>query len=377
VTHITTQGFLDEVLTTMISKGASDLYITVDCPIIYRVSDKLVNHSDRIVNNDDIDQMIAQLLTKLQIESFDKDLEYNISIEWANKTRFRLNFFHQQRNRGIVIRSIKTIIPTISELGLPSIYADLALKKRGLILVSSPSGSGKSTSVAAMLNHRNINGSGHIITIEDPIEFVHSHINCIFTQREIGTDTLSYEIALKNCLRQKADVVFIGEIRDRETMEYTINFAETGHLCIATLHSNNTNQSMLRMLSFFPEESHRSVAVALSQNIEAIISQKIVPNLSHSRSLVTEVMLNVGLIKSLIADIKIDEIRDMMEKNEGMGSMTFDSSLYNMVKGGIISEEVAVSNAESPNQLKFRFVQNNQNSPLNKALNNSSNKNSF
>jgi twitching motility protein PilU len=377
MTHICTQGFLDEILTTMINKKASDLYVTIGCPAIYRISDKLVKHSDRILNNDDVSQMISQLLTPVQIENFEKELEYNISIEWAKKTRFRLNFFHQQRSRGMVIREIKTTIPTIKELGLPSIYEDLILKKRGLILVSSPSGSGKSTTVAAMLNHRNINGTGHIITIEDPIEFVHTNINCIFTQREIGIDTFSYEIALKNGLRQKADVIFIGEIRDRETMEYAINFAKTGHLCIATLHANNSNQSILRMLSFFPEEMHKNIAVNLSQNIEAIISQKIVPNLFHSRSVVTEIMLNVGLIKSLIADVKIDEIRNMIEKNEGMGSITFDSSLYNMTKDNIISEEIAIDNAENPNQLKFLFAQNDQNSVLNKALNKSANKNSF
>jgi twitching motility protein PilU len=228
-----------------------------------------------------------------------------------------------------------------------------------------------------MLNHRNINGTGHIITIEDPIEFVHSRINCIFTQREIGVDTISYQIALKNSLRQKADVVVIGEIRDRKTMEYAINFAETGHLCIATLHSNNASHSMFRILSFFPEEVHKSIAVALSQNIEAIISQKIVPNLQKSRSVVTEVMLNVGLVKSLIADMKIDEIRGMMEKNEGMGSVTFDSTLYNMVKSGIISQEVAIDNSESASQLKFRFDQNNQNSAFNKAINNTNNKTNF
>lgn len=363
-------GLLSQILNVMVAKGASDLYITSGYPVIYRLCDKLVKYFDKIINNDDISEIIHQLLTPLQIEIFSKQLEYNISIEWKNNTRFRFNFFYQQRNQGMVVRSIKTIIPTIKELGLPSIYGDLILKKHGLILISSSSGSGKSTSVAAMLHHRNINGSGHIITIEDPIEFVHSHINCIFTQREIGIDTLSYESALKNSLRQKADVIFIGEIRDRESMEYTMRFVETGHLCIATIHSNNTTHSISRILNFFPEEMHKTITASLSNNVEAIISQKLIPNLLNSRSLAVEVLINVGLIKNLIADMRLGDIRNLMEKNENINdTITFDSSLYNMTKANIISEEVALANSDIASQLKFRFTQNNQNSILNTTIN--------
>jgi twitching motility protein PilU len=229
--------------------------------------------------------------------------------------------------------------------------------KHGLILISSQTGSGKSTSVAAMLNHRNLNGTGHIITIEDPIEYIHEHKKCIFTQREIGIDTLSYHDALKNALRQRADVIFVGEIRDRETMEHALNFAETGHLCIATLHSNNASQAVVRLINLYPEEYHKSIFVTLSQNLSAIISQKILDNTSGGRSAVVEILLNQGLMKNLIADGRVKELRDLMEKQQDIGMQTFDTALFNMYKQGTLNEEVVLAHAENEPNLKLKIAQ--------------------
>jgi twitching motility protein PilU len=363
-----TEGLLDKILSELLINDASDLYITVGCPIKFRIGDKFTNFSSEIITSEIVDSMIGQLLNDQQMEEYSSNLEYNIAIEWKKKSRFRMNFFHQQRYKGIIVRKIKTIIPTIEELGLPKIYADLALKKKGLILISSPSGSGKSTSVAAMLGHRNNYGNGHIITIEDPIEYIHEHKNCIFTQREIGIDTYSYAMALKNALRQRADVIFIGEVRDRETLEHALNFAETGHLCISTLHSNNAHQAIVRIINFYPEELHKSVLITLSQNLEAIISQRLVPNTHNSRSMAVEIMLNVGLIKNLIADYRVKEIKEIMEKQQDIGMQTFDHSLYKMAKEGLITEQVALSFSENPSYLKLQFSQTNSQSALNVAL---------
>jgi twitching motility protein PilU len=363
-----TQGLLENILADMVAKEASDLYMTFGSPIVFRIGESFIPFDNINITKELINEIIVQLLNDTQLTEFDKNLEYNLAIEWKNNSRFRINFFHQQRYKGLVIRRIKTDIPTIESLSLPKIYGDLALRKKGLILISSPSGSGKSTSVSAMLEHRNDNMFSHVITIEDPIEYIHFHKKCIFMQREIGIDTTSYAAALKNALRQRADVIFIGEIRDRETMENALNFAETGHLCISTLHSNNTHQAIVRIINFYPEEFHKSVLITLSQNLEAIISQRLIPNVQNSRSMAVEIMLNQGLIKNLIADGRLKEIRDAIEKNQDIGMQTFDTSLYNLTKEKIISEQIALANADNPSSLKLRFTQNDSSSTFNMAI---------
>jgi twitching motility protein PilU len=360
---------LNEVINKMLEINASDMYISVNHPITFRQNDKLLKFSENILSVEDLDNITSSLLNEAQLKTFAHDLEFNFSIIWQNKKRFRLNFMHQQRHKAIVFRSISSEIPTIEQLGLPPIYADLALKKQGLILVSSPSGSGKSTSVAAMLNHRNQHMQGHIITIEDPIEFIHQPKLSIFSQREIGIDTLSYEIALKNAFRQKADVVFIGEIRDLDTMEHAINFAETGHLCFATLHSNNAHQAMLRIINLYPEELHKDACLTLATNLVGILSQKLVENLQNTRSLAVEILLNVGLMKNLIMDNRLDELKDTMEKNQDMGMITFDAALIKMVKNKIISQEVALSYAENAPQMTFHLNEDSSYLAINQAIN--------
>ncbi len=362
---------LNEVVEKMLEINASDLYLSVNHPITFRQNDKLVRFSEELLSVEDLDNITAHLLSEAQLKTFLHDLELNVSIIWPNKKRFRLNFMHQQRHKVIVFRSISSEIPTIAKLALPAIYADLALKKQGLILVSSPSGSGKSTSVAAMLNHRNEHMQGHIITIEDPIEFVHQPKMSIFTQREIGLDTLSYEVALKNAFRQKADVVFIGEIRDLDTMEHAINFAETGHLCIATLHSNNAHQAMLRILNLYPEDMHKDACLTLATNLVGVLSQKLVENLQNTRSLAVEILLNVGLIKNLIMDNRLNELKDTMEKNQDVGMMTFDSALIKMVKNKTISQEVALAYAQNPPQMTFHLNEDSTYLAINQAINKS------
>jgi twitching motility protein PilU len=350
-------GYIDEILREMVEQDASDLYITVGLPPSIRTADKITSLDAAILTPQDIEKIVNELLDESKRNEFDATLELNLALEWKNNSRFRVNFFRQQHSTGMVVRRIKTIVPTIESLHLPPICGKLAMKKKGLVLLASPSGSGKSTSVAAMLGHRNEHGSGHILTIEDPIEFVHEHKGCIFTQREVGIDTYSYGMALRNALRQRADVVVIGEIRDRETMEHAINFAETGHLCIATIHSNNTYQAIERVINFFPEDFHKHALTTLSQNLEAIISQKLVPNLANGRSIAIEILLNIGLVKNLIADGRIVDIREHMEKQQAHGMQTFDTDLLNLVKQGIISEEAAIAEADNSANLKLRIKQ--------------------
>lgn len=352
------QGALAPILETMIKRDASDLYLTVGYPPAFRYMDTILKEENAIaLTQEAIEQLLNEILNDEKSNEFLSTLELNLAITWQEESRFRVNVFRQQHHTGIVIRRIKTEIPTLESLGLPPLYAQLAMRKKGLVLIASPSGSGKSTSLAAMVGHRNKEGSGHIITIEDPIEFIHEHQGCIITQREVGIDTYSYGMALKNALRQRADVVVIGEIRDRETMEHAINFAETGHLCIATLHSNNAPQAIERVINFFPEEFHKHALATLSQNLEAILSQKLIPNKQSTRTIAIEIMLNVGLIRNLIYDGKIIEIRDHMEKQQGQGMQTFDMALLELYQKGIITEEAAIAEAENAANLRLRIRQ--------------------
>ncbi|MBN8543420.1 MAG: PilT/PilU family type 4a pilus ATPase [Alphaproteobacteria bacterium] len=355
---MTNAEHIDTYLEAMVARQASDLYLTFDCPPSLRVTDRIEKRSDTPLNDADLDRYMRQLIQDNQIDEFESTLELNTAISWNARARFRINLYKQQQHIAITIRRIQTNIPTAESLGLPKIYSDLVMQKRGLILVVGPTGSGKTTSLASMVGYRNQHGDGHIITVEDPIEYVHAHQNCIVSQRDVGIDTYSFSLALKNALRQRPDVVVIGEIRDREVMEQALYFAETGHLCIATLHASNSNQTIERALNFFPEESHHQIRLNLSLNLKAILSQRLVTNTIGSRSLAVEVMLNNGLIKQLIEEGKIRQIKDMIEKGGEEGMVTFDQSLYQLFRSGTITQDVAIAEADNPANLRLMIKQN-------------------
>ncbi len=343
------------LLGEMQAKQASDLYLTYGCAPTARVSDQLVQLSDTTLTDADITRYMDQILSADQKDEFDATLELNTALNFNETARFRINVFRQQGHCALVVRRIQVEIPTIDALGLPAVYADVALMKRGLILVAGPTGSGKSTSLAAIVGHRNRFGSGHVVTVEDPIEFIHRHDKCIISQRDIGLDTYSYSLALKNALRQQPDMVVIGEIRDREVMEQAIHFAETSHLCIATIHANNSSQVIERVLNFFPEERHAQILSNLSLNLKAVLSQRLVRNKSGGKSLALEVMLNQGLIRQLIEEGKIRQIRDMIERGNSDGMQTFDQSLVAMYKAGDITAEVAIAEADSAANIRLQI----------------------
>jgi twitching motility protein PilU len=348
---------IDHYLALMVEQRASDLYLTYDAPPSLRIAERITALSDAALTDEDIRRFTDQLLTPTQKDEFESTLELNTAISWKGSARFRINVFRQQLHEGLVLRRIQTDIPTIESLHLSPLYADLIMAKRGLILVVGPTGSGKTTSLAAMVGHRNLHGDGHIITIEDPIEYVHHHERCIITQRDVGIDTYSFAIALKNALRQRPDVVVIGEIRDREVMEHALYFAETGHLCLATLHANNASQAIERITNFFPEERHPQILLNLSLNLRAILSQRLITNLKSSRSLIMEIMLNNGLIKQLIEESKIRQIHEMIEKGSGEGMITFDQCLLKLVADGAISAEMAIAESDNPANLRLQLKQ--------------------
>ncbi len=337
---------------------ASDLYMTVGCRPMLRVNDRIMPLTQHpILTQEGVLEAMAAVLSEEQMDEFSATHELNTALQWQDRARFRINVFHQQQLPGMVLRRIKTKIPTGDELGLPPVYNDLIMHKRGLVLVVGPTGSGKSTSIASMIGHRNNFGSGHIITVEDPIEFVHDHKTCIITQRDIGIDTYSFAMALKNALRQRPDVVLIGEIRDRETMEHALTFSETGHLCLATLHANNSNQAVERILNLFPEEKHHQVLQSLAMNLSAILSQRLVRTRTNTRVAAVEILLNQGLVKQLIEEGKIKEIKDVMERNIDRGMQSFDQALFAMIQQGVIDEEVAIAESDNPANLKLRLRQ--------------------
>ena len=348
---------IDHYLALMVEQRASDLYLTYDAPPSLRIAERITALSDAALTDEDIRRFTDQLLTPTQKDEFESTLELNTAISWKGSARFRINVFRQQLHEGLVLRRIQTDIPTIESLHLSPLYADLIMARRGLILVVGPTGSGKTTSLAAMVGHRNLHGDGHIITIEDPIEYVHHHERCIITQRDVGIDTYSFAIALKNALRQRPDVVVIGEIRDREVMEQALYFAETGHLCLATLHANNASQAIERITNFFPEDRHPQILLNLSLNLRAILSQRLITNLKSARSLIMEIMLNNGLIKQLIEEGKIRQIHEMIEKGSGEGMITFDQCLLKLVADGILSAEMAIAESDNPANLRLQLKQ--------------------
>ena len=347
----------------MVAGQASDLYLTVGCPASIRFADRIETVGESMTRAD-VERALEALFNEDQRMEFYSTLEFNSAFNWEDKARFRANAFMQQQEPGVVVRRIQTEIPTFEFLNLPSAYRELIMLKRGLILVVGQTGSGKSSSLAAMLGHRNRHGSGHIITIEDPIEFLHKHEGCIVTQRDVGIDTFSFGMALKNALRQRPDVVLIGEIRDRETMEHAINFAETGHLCVATLHSNNANQAIERTLNFFPEEKHRQVLMNLSMNLRGILSQRLMLSKKGGQCVAVEVMLNQGLIRQLIQEGKIKDIRGVMERNTDHGMKTFDQSLMELYQKGFIDEETAEAESDNPSNLRLMIKQARMSRPM-------------
>ncbi|MCX7207131.1 MAG: PilT/PilU family type 4a pilus ATPase [Proteobacteria bacterium] len=345
---------MHDLLRHMRGKGASDLFITADFPPAMKIDGKVTPVSNQILTAQHSKELARAIMNDRQAEDFEGSKECNFAISPGQLGRFRVNAFMQQGHVGMVLRTINSEIPTLSELGLPPVLNDIAMAKRGLVIFVGGTGSGKSTSLAAMIGHRNEHGYDHIITIEDPIEYVHAHKNCIVTQREVGVDTDSWQAALKNTLRQAPDVILIGEIRDRETMDYAIAFSETGHLCMATLHANSANQALDRIINFFPEERRQQLLMDLSLNLRSFVSQRLVPHRTgKGRVAAVEVMLNSPLISELIFKGEVHEIKEIMKKSRELGMQTFDQALFDHYEAGKITYEDALRNADSVNDLRL------------------------
>lgn len=340
------------------TEGGSDLYLSTGAPPCAKFEGQLKPIDSQIMQPGEIKDIAYEIMDTTQQAEFEKELEMNLATSISGYGRFRVNIFVQRNEVGIVARNIVADIPQWQDLRLPAILPEVVMRKRGLVLFVGATGSGKSTSLAALIDYRNSNSSGHIVTIEDPVEYVHSHKKSIVNQREVGVDTRSWHNALKNTLRQAPDVILIGEIRDRETMEHAIAFAETGHLCISTLHANNANQALDRIINFFPEERRHQLLMDLSLNIQAFISQRLIPTVDGKRCAAIEVLLGTPMIAELILRGEIDGIKEVMQKSENIGMKTFDTALFELFQEGLISEEEALRNADSPNnvRLKVKFA---------------------
>ena len=344
-----------DYLKILVQNDGSDLYLTVDAPPAAKFQGKLKPLENVKLTAARIKEIAYSLMDEDQQKAFEQVPEMNLAISESGVGRFRVNIFKQRNSFALVIRNIKIDIPNADKLGLPPILRKSIMEKRGLILFIGGTGSGKSTSLAALIDYRNSNASGHIITIEDPIEYIHPHKKSLVNQREVGVDTLSYEDALKNTLRQAPDVILIGEIRSRETMEHALAFAETGHLCLSTLHANNSNQALDRIINFFPEERHNQLLLDLSLNLKAFVSQRLVPTVDGKRTAAIEILLGTQLIRDLIQKGDIHGIKEIMEKSENVGMQTFDSHLLRLFKEGTISLDEALQNSDSPNNLKLKI----------------------
>ena len=340
------------------SEGGSDLYLSTGAPPCAKFQGQLKPIDSQIMQPGEIKDIAYEVMDATQTAEFEKELEMNLATSISGYGRFRVNIFMQRNEVGIVARNIVADIPQWQDLRLPAILPEVVMRKRGLVLFVGATGSGKSTSLAALIDYRNSNSSGHIVTIEDPVEYVHSHKKSIVNQREVGVDTRSWHNALKNTLRQAPDVILIGEIRDRETMEHAIAFAETGHLCISTLHANNANQALDRIINFFPEERRNQLLMDLSLNIQGIISQRLIPTVDGKRCAAIEVLLGTPMIADLVLRGDIDGIKEVMQKSENIGMKTFDTALLELYQEGLITEEEALRNADSPNnvRLKIKFA---------------------
>ena len=348
--------FINDLLQLMVNRKGSDLFLTAEFPPAIKVDGAVARVSPQPLSPNHTMALARSIMSDRQMAEFERTKECNFAISPAGIGRFRVNAFIQQGRVGMVLRTIPADIPTIDQLGLPQVLKDVAMTKRGLCIFVGATGSGKSTSLAAMVDWRNQNSFGHIITVEDPIEFVHPHKNCIITQREVGLDTDSWEAALKNTLRQAPDVILMGEIRDRETMEHAIVFSETGHLCMATLHANSANQALDRIVNFFPEERREQLLLDLSLNLRGMISQRLMPRQgTKGRIAALEVLLNTPLVSDLIAKGDVVEIKEIMQKSRELGMQTFDQALFDLFEAGSITYEDALRNADSVNNLRLQI----------------------
>jgi len=348
--------FINDLLRLMLARGGSDLFLTADFPPAIKIDGKVTKVSPQPLTGQHTLALARSIMNERQASEFERTKECNFAISPHGVGRFRVNTFMQQGHVGIVLRTIPQKLPTIDTLGLPQVMKEVSMTKRGLVIMVGATGSGKSTSLAAMVDWRNEHSFGHIITIEDPVEFVHPHKNCIITQREVGIDTDGWEQALKNTLRQAPDVILMGEIRDRETMEHAVAFAETGHLCMATLHANSSNQALDRIINFFPEERRQQLLMDLSLNLKGIISQRLLPREEgKGRIAAVEIMLNTPLVADLIFKGEVTELKDLMKRSRELGMQTFDQALFDLYEVGEVSYEDALRNADSVNDLRLQI----------------------
>ena len=348
--------FINDLLKLMIGRNGSDLFITGDFPPAIKVDGKVTKVSPQPLNAGHTQALARSIMNDKQIADFERTKESNFAISPAGVGRFRVNAFIQQGKVGMVLRVIPQILPTIDGLGVPQVLKEISQSKRGLTIMVGATGSGKSTTLAAMVDWRNENSFGHIITIEDPVEFVHMHKNCVVTQREVGLDTDSWDAALKNTLRQAPDVILMGEIRDRETMEHAVAFAETGHLCLATLHANSANQALDRIINFFPEERRDQLLMDLSLNLKALVSQRLLPRQEgRGRVAAVEILLNTPLISDMIFKGEVGEIKELMKRSRELGMQTFDQALFDLYESDSVTLEDALRNADSVNDLRLQI----------------------
>jgi twitching motility protein PilU len=348
--------FVNDLLRLMVSRNGSDLFITSDFPPAIKVDGKLTKVSPQPLSGVHTMALARSVMSDKQLAEFERTKEGNFAISPTGLGRFRVNTFVQQGKVGMVIRVIPSVLPTIDGLGIPQVLKDICMAKRGLCIMVGATGSGKSTTLAAMVDWRNENSFGHIITVEDPVEFVHPHKNCVITQREVGLDTDSWGAALKNTLRQAPDVILMGEIRDRETMEHAVAFAETGHLCLATLHANSANQALDRIINFFPDERRAQLLMDLSLNLKAMVSQRLIPKQDgKGRIAAIEVMINSPLISDMIFKGEVGDIKEIMKKSRNIGMQTFDQALFDLYEANAITYEDALRNADSVNDLRLQI----------------------
>ena len=344
----------DKLLKVVVEQGASDLFITAGLPPSIKVSGRMMPLAKTPLTPEQAREMVHSTMTEGQVQEFEAERECNFAIHSPVAGRFRVSAFYQRNFAGMVLRRIETHIPSVDDLLLPPIIKQLAMSKRGLIIFVGATGTGKSTSLAAMIGHRNANSKGHIITIEDPIEFIHEHRGCMVTQREVGVDTPSFDVALKNTLRQAPDVIMVGEVRTRETMDYALTFAETGHLCLATLHANNANQALDRIINFFPSDRHSQVWMDLSLNLRGMIAQQLLPTIDgKGRRAAIEVLINTPLVADMIRKGEVHTLKEIMGKSTELGMQTFDQALFELYRSGDIAYDVALASADSANDLRL------------------------
>lgn len=353
--------FINDLLKLMVSRNGSDLFITAEFPPAIKVDGKVTKVSQQPLGAQHTLALTRSVMNDRQMAEFERTKECNFAISPTGIGRFRVNAFVQQGKVGMVLRTIPAKLPTIDGLGMPQVLKDVSMTKRGLCILVGATGSGKSTTLAAMIDWRNENSQGHIVTVEDPVEFVHPHKNCVVTQREVGIDTDSWEAALKNTLRQAPDVILMGEVRDRETMEHAVAFAETGHLCMATLHANSANQALDRIINFFPEERRPQLLMDLALNLRSLVSQRLIPTQDgRGRVAAVEILLNTPLISDLIFKGEVGEIKEIMKKSRNLGMQTFDQALFDLFENHAISFEDAIRNADSANDLRLQIKLNSQ-----------------